>query len=133
MNPCSVDADVHEPASLTCVMSTETYALLAQIVPVFLLIFAVRGSFLTAASVQDVKKRPKRLRRRHWNRDPRLHRGVLVLLFLGFEFCLVLGAAGVWMMPSVLVWICFALTLVYAAVEFWIAGVVPNGHNSESD
>lgn len=111
---------------VTDVTSTDTYALLAQIVPVFLLIFAVRGSFITGASAEDVKMRARRPKLRHWYRDPRLHWAVLVLLFLGFEFCLVLGAAGAWLMPPIMMWIWFALTLVYAAIELWAAGTVPD-------
>mgnify|MGYP000909584186 CR=1 FL=1 len=104
-------------------LSPTTCALLAQIVPVFLLTFAVRGSFMARASADDVSRRPKRFTRRlRWS-DPRLQWGLVVLLFIGFEAFLVLGAAGVFVAPAVVVWPWFGLTLLYAAIEFWAAGV----------
>ena len=99
----------------------DAYALIAQIVPVFLLIFAVRGSFLSSASTVDVQRRPKR---GPWYRDPRIRWAILVTLFLAFEFLLVLGAAEVWMMPAMWVWVGLLLASLYAAIEFWLAGVV---------
>ena len=105
-------------------MTPDTYALVAQIVPVFLLIFAVRGSYLTRASAADVRRRPRRSSDRHWHQDPRTHWALIITLFLAFEFLLILGAAEVWMMPGLWVWIGLSLTLVYAAIEFWLAGTV---------
>lgn len=102
--------------------SPGTCALLAQIVPVFLLVFAVRGSYLAGASAAEVQRRARRLANRRWRRDPRLQWGAIVLLFLLFEFALVLGAAEVVALPALVVWPWFALTLTYAAIEFWVAG-----------
>lgn len=105
------------------VMNAETCALIAQILPVFLLVFAVKGSFMTRASSQDVRTRPKRLVGQRWLKDPRLGWAVVVLLFLGFEFFLVLAAAGAIEMSAMVGWLGFGLALAYAAVEFWAAGV----------
>lgn len=104
-------------------MKAETCALLAQILPVFLLAFAVKGSLLTRASSEEVRVRPRRLAKHRWLKDPRLEWAVVVVLFIGFEFFLVMAAAGVIGMPAIAGWVGFALALAYAALEFWAAGV----------
>lgn len=113
-----------EPSTSFWDMTPDTYALVAQIVPVFLLIFAVRGSYLTRASVADVRRRPRRSLNRRWYQDPRTQWALIIILFLIFEFLLVLGAAEFWMMPASWVWIGLFLTLAYAAMEFWLAGTI---------
>ena len=105
-----------------CMTSPSTCALLAQIVPVFLLVFAVRGSYLAGASAAEARRRARRLANRRWRQDPRVGWAAIVLLFLLFEFALVLGAAEVVPIPAVVVWPWVALTLIYAAIEFWGAG-----------
>lgn len=112
--------------------SPSTCALLAQIVPVFLLVFAVRGSYLSGASAAEAQRRARRLANRRWGRDPRLQWGAIVLLFLLFEFALVLGAAEVVPIPAVVLWPWFGLTLIYAAMEFWVAGVAGDAPQTES-
>lgn len=105
------------------VMNAETCALLAQILPVFLLAFAVKGSLMTRATSEDARRRPRRLVRHRWLKDPRVEWAGVVVLLIGFEFFLALAAAGVLGMPAVFGWVVFALALAYAALEFWAAGV----------
>ena len=112
-----------EVFTLLKMMSPATCTLLAQIVPVFLLTFAVKGSFMTRAASDDVRKRPRRLAKRRWLKDPRAEWGRVVVLFLVLEFWLALASAGVVEMPAIVGWMGFALTLGFAAVEFWAAGV----------
>ncbi|MGC3995165.1 MAG: hypothetical protein QM779_13800 [Propionicimonas sp.] len=100
-----------------------TCALLAQIVPVFLLTFAVRGSHMARSSADDVRRRPRRSNKRFRWSDPRLQWAFVVLLFIGFEAFLVAAAEGIAVAPAVLVWTWFGLVLLYAGIEFWISGV----------
>lgn len=104
-------------------MDADTCALLAQILPVLLLTFAVRGSFMARASADEVRARPKRLARHRWLKDPRVEWGLVVIIFIVFEFLLALASARVLPMPAVLGWAGFGLALLFAAAELWIAGI----------
>lgn len=109
--------------TITQAAAPSTCALLAQVVPVFFIAFTLRGSFVTSSSRQDVERRPRRARRRHWLRDPRIEWATVVVGFIVYEFVLVLGAAEVIPLNSILVLGWFALTLLFATIEAWAAGI----------
>lgn len=109
--------------NISQVATPSTCALLAQIVPVFFIAFTLRDSYVTSSSRQDVQRRPRRARRWHWLHDPRVEWAMVVVGFIVYEFVLVLGAAEVIALNSILVLVWFALTLLFATVEAWAAGV----------
>ncbi|PFG16233.1 hypothetical protein ATK74_0765 [Propionicimonas paludicola] len=73
----------------------QTCELLAQIVPVFLLVFAVRGSLTSQMVARMASTQPRRPAGLNWRDNWKLDWAVLVVIFLLFEFALVLGAASI--------------------------------------
>jgi hypothetical protein len=106
-------------------------ALIAQIVPVFLLVFAVRDSTIARAVAEDAKNRTGQVKRQRMRSDLRSGWIAVISLFLVFEFILVLGAAELMAVSTWIVIPMFAVILVYAAIEFWAgAGPSPTANDS---
>lgn len=100
-------------------MNPQTCALLAQVVPVFLLVFAVQGSQL----VRSVQRSQQPVKRPGWKgfltrlRSDRVVWPVIILLFLTGEAWSIGASDGSWPMPKMVGYIWFGLVLLYAWIE----------------
>lgn len=100
-------------------MNPATCGLLAQVVPVFLLVFAVRGSQLVR-SVQEARQPHKHAgwkRVLTWVRSERIAWLVITFLFLAGEAWAVGASDGSWPMPQAAAYTWFGLVLLYAWIE----------------
>lgn len=108
-------------ASVPTMMSPTTCALLAQVLPVFLLVFAVRDGQL----VRSIRREglPIGLRGwRHWLSRLRSNRVAWVVVtsyFLFMEAWLIAASDGAWQMPNYAGWLALIVLLLYAAIEVW--------------
>jgi len=102
-------------------MSPTTCSLLAQVLPVFLLVFAVRDGQL----VRSIRREelPTGLRGwQHWLPRLRSNRVAWLLAtsyFLLMEAWLIAAADGAWPMPNYVGWLALLVLLLYAAIELW--------------
>lgn len=114
-------------------MSPSTCALLAQVLPVFLLVFAVRNGQL----VQSIRREtlPMGLDGwRHWLSRLRSNRVAWVFVtgyFLFMEAWLIAASDGTWPIPAVAGWLALGVLLLYTAIELW-SHVLPDDTETDS-
>lgn len=119
-------------ASLALMMSPSTCALLAQVFPVFLLVFAVRDGQLVRSIQRE--RLPNGLSGwAHLLSRLRSNRTAWLLVtgyFLFMEAWLVAASDGAWPMPAYAGYIALVILLVYAGIELW-AHVLPGDGASD--
>jgi len=108
-------------ASVPTMMSPTTCALLAQVLPVFLLVFAVRDGQL----VRSIRREGLAVGLRGWRhwlsrlRSNRVAWVVVTSYFLFMEAWLIAASDGAWPMPNYAGWLALIVLLLYAAIELW--------------
>ena len=115
-------------------MSETTCALLAQVMPVFLLVFAVRDGRI----VESVRRGNRPAIGGGWRgllarlRSDRTSWRVITFFMVFMEVGFVAGSDGLFRMPAVLGYSWFVLVLLYAWIEI-IAHAHPGGDPRHSD
>jgi len=108
-------------ASVPTMMSPTTCALLAQVLPVFLLVFAVRDGQL----VRSIRREGLSIGLRGWRhwlsrlRSNRVAWVVVTSYFLFMEAWFIAASDGAWSMPKDAGWLALVILLLYAAIEVW--------------
>jgi hypothetical protein len=132
-----VDAGAELSDPTTCflpMMSQTTCALLAQVMPVFLLIFAVRDGRIVAS----LRREERPARGGGWRglqarlRADRTSWRVVTFLMIFMEAWFVAASDGLVRMPALVGYLWFGLVLLYAWVEI-VAHTQPDGDPSDSD
>lgn len=120
-------------ASVSIMMSPSTCALLAQVFPVFLLVFAVRDGQIVR-SIRRERLQSGLAGWPHWLSRLRSNRAAWVAVtayFLFMEAWLIAASDGAWPMPIHAGYAALVVLLFYAAIELW-AHVLP-GDEASSD
>lgn len=108
-------------ASVPTMMSPTTCALLAQVLPVFLLVFAVRDGQLA----RSIRRERLPIGLRGWRhsfsrlRSNRVGWVAATTYFLFMEAWLIAASDGAWPMPNYVGWLALIVLLFYAAIEVW--------------
>lgn len=115
-------------------MSQTTCALLAQVMPVFLLIFAVRDGRIVASVRREVRPPRGAGWRGLWARlrSDRTSWRVVTFLMILMEAWFVAASDGLVSMPVLFGYLWFGLVLLYAWIEI-VAHTHPDGDQSGSD
>lgn len=117
-------------------MRSETCALIAQVIPVFLVVFGVRGSFLQYVARLPRNDLPSRTRL-PWFKQDKWQWLFLILIFLAAEVAFVMASDGIFVMAPLAGYGVFGLVLLFAFLELTLPAFGrhrPGSHeNSKAD